>query len=286
MRVLVVGSNGLVNRHFVEIYKDFYDLTLIASKGNRHASIFSIEEFLKESSFKQVYYFDAMIIGVQTNSSHTINEFDLVKSLCEYISIFRPKLVIYFSTGGLYKFHDVCVTENSTLKDLDEMDEYFKTKFYSERTLASIVDHSKFVILRPFFIFGPGQKNHFLIPRLFGKLISNDNIKLDSRNGPLINPIYVHDVCLLLNKLISNSETLENKTTINVSGNELISLRDLISELEKIAGHSKSLIISENVQDTVIAASVNKVMKDPIFFKNSLRSSLQLTLVKQFMNPT
>ena len=260
------------------MYENIFDFTLISSQGNADLNILSFEEFLQDPIFRESSYFDVVIVGIQTNASHKLSEFEVINKLCEYISNYHPRLVIYFSTGGLYKFGNFCVTEASVLKDIDEMDGYYMNKFLSEKALTSIDSESKLVILRPFFIFGPGQKEHFLIPRLYRKLMSNEDIELESRNGPKMNPIYVQDVCLTLKKLIDHLEFLEKRFILNVAGKELVSLRAIISEIRNLVGHSESLIISKDIKDATMAASIGEFMRDPIFFRNSFRYSLKLTL--------
>ena len=127
MRVLVLGANGFVNVHFIRMYETIFDFTLISSQGNPDSNILSFDEFLQDPIFRESAYFDAVVIGIQTTASHEVSEFEVINKFCEYISNYHPRLVIYFSTGGLYKFDSFCVTESSTLKNIYDMNEYYKT---------------------------------------------------------------------------------------------------------------------------------------------------------------
>ena len=49
------------------------------------------------------------------------------------------------------------------------------------------------VILRFFFVYGPGQSNEMLIPRLVKSVREGQPIALDGLDGLRINPVYVED---------------------------------------------------------------------------------------------
>lgn len=82
------------------------------------------------------------------------------------------------------------------------------------------------IILRPFFVYGPGQRSDMFIARLIESVKKGTPIQLQGDAGLRVNPIFVADAALS----ISNALNLNGCHIINLAGPDVLSLRE-ISEI-------------------------------------------------------
>ena len=78
-------------------------------------------------------------------------------------------------------------------------------------------------IVRPFFIYGSGQKRNMLLPRLFDHVRNCNSIDLIGGEGLKINPIHVEDAVLSIESLLEKN----NSSIYNLAGPEILSLRQI-----------------------------------------------------------
>lgn len=86
------------------------------------------------------------------------------------------------------------------------------------------------VILRPFFIYGPGQNPGMLLARLIANCRAGQAIQLQGDGGLRINPIYIDDAAHLFAQALS----LQGDHLINAAGPDTVSLRDIGREIGAI----------------------------------------------------
>ena len=79
------------------------------------------------------------------------------------------------------------------------------------------------VILRPFFIYGPGQRNDMFIARLIESVKSGKSIQLQGEEGLRVNPLYVEDAAVT----IANSLDLTGSHIINLAGPDILTLKEV-----------------------------------------------------------
>lgn len=88
------------------------------------------------------------------------------------------KKFIYASTGSVYAPSFLPLSEKSPVQPSTW---YTRSKLQAEEALQDFKNQLQIMILRPFAIFGPGQKNR-LIPNLITSIKKNANIYLEPRN--------------------------------------------------------------------------------------------------------
>lgn len=179
----------------------------------------------------------------QTNTLSTLK-------LLNYALNNDVKHFIYASTGGVYKPARNALHEDSHLLELNDLSFYFASKLSSEMLCHSYSQLLKMTILRPFFIYGPNQSREMLIPRLINNVKHGMPINISGENGPLINPIYVDDAADIITGIVQKRIS----GVFNLSGNEIISIRQIAEKIGKLASSdisfqllpSKSNLISDN----------------------------------------
>ena len=136
----------------------------------------------------------------------------------------QVRTFIYASTGGVYAPASAPLDEDAALLSREEMGFYPASKLAAEHVLAAYSSCFNVGILRPFFIYGPGQSEDMLVPRLIDSLRTQKPIYLVNGQGFQLNPIYVSDFC----DAVLRALELERSATVNVAGPEILSLRQMV----------------------------------------------------------
>jgi nucleoside-diphosphate-sugar epimerase len=172
---------------------------------------------------------------------------DSTASLLDYAVKSGVKKFIYASTGGIYRSGSNPVTEDSEVMGPSSLGNYFATKLSSEMLCASYRSLFEVNIARFFFIYGPGQREHMLIPRLARSIQENRAITLNGERGIRINPIFVDDASRSIETLI----TKPGPKTINIAGMEVLDIRNLSEIIGEKLGINPKFEISPSAPDLI-----------------------------------
>lgn len=132
------------------------------------------------------------------------------------------------STGGLYGSQAGSLREDSPLSPpRGRLEYYFRTKQCAEILTEPYRACFAVVIVRPFFIYGPGQPGARLIPRLAHAVRNRLPIQIAGAQGTEMNPIYVDDAAagFAAAALLTQSETL------NLAGPQVVSVRGIAERI-------------------------------------------------------
>jgi nucleoside-diphosphate-sugar epimerase len=145
--------------------------------------------------------------------------------LLEWSRTSGVKRFVYASSGGIYgsraRQH---VAENELLAVDSPLGFYLGSKLCAEIMFQNYRHFFETaVILRPFFIYGPGQRRDMLIPRLVHAVQSGRPIQLQGTDGLRLNPIYVDDAA----QAFAAALRLTGCRVLNVAGSETVTLREL-----------------------------------------------------------
>lgn len=194
------------------------DLSGEWNKNSLPASVDAVVHLAQSGRFREFPVTALEVFRVNTES--TIR-------LADYALAAGARTFVYASTGGVYGFSDEPFSEDEPLTPGDDLGFYAETKLCSERLLLNYAKHMSVIILRFFFVYGPGQKKDMLIPRLVDSVRDGRPVMLHGADGIRINPVYVTDAAAAIVKAIS----LEGSHKINVGGPEVLSLREIASEI-------------------------------------------------------
>jgi UDP-glucose 4-epimerase len=137
------------------------------------------------------------------------------------------------STGGLYPVSDTPIGEDAPL---DLRGPYFRSKRISELLLEDYAEILTGVILRLFFVYGPGE-GQTLVPRLAGRIVAGEQIEVEGDPGMRMNPIYVADAAAAVEAALG----LERSEVVNVAGSEVVSITELVEALARALGREPKL---------------------------------------------
>ena len=219
MNVTVLGRestlSALDNLRYSFIY---YDLSQPLSNINVEKNKFDTAIFLAQSR-------DYKHLPDKAPEIFSVNVLGFVKFL-EIARICGAKQVIYASSGSVYEpsFHKLKEDASIIPPNL-----YGLSKKFGEDLADYYRSYFKIASLRFFFIYGPGQKN-MMVPGLIEKVRTGGAVILDraefeddTTGGFRTNPIYVRDAVEIISTLIKK----ETDGILNISGSEILSIRDM-----------------------------------------------------------
>jgi len=266
-RILITGGSGCLGAKFVEKYSDKFDISQITRKNTKNEKqnfVIDLSQNWSENSLPKEI--DVLILLAQERNYKNfpenakdifmVNVFSIFK-LLEYARINGIKKVIYASTGGLYDNTMESITEESKIRNTSNLSLYFSTKIAAESLIGSYRPFFDVVIIRPFFIYGENQNLNSLFYNLKNRLINNIPIDLQGEDGIKINPIYSGDAAAVLYNVVNSSHT----GYINLAGNEIVTMRELATDMGSIIGKKPIFKIIEKNSDLIADISlVKKIM--------------------------
>src|SRR5690606_28137079 len=103
--------------------------------------------------------------------------------LLDYARHQGARTFIYASSGGIYNAGSHLCSEDANIYIGRDLGFYINSKLCSEILIESYAEHMTVIILRFFFVYGPGQRTSMLIPRLVQSVYEGKIITLDGENG-------------------------------------------------------------------------------------------------------
>lgn len=180
-------------------------------------------------------------------------------ALLEWARAAGVKRFVYASSGGVYgPSARLSVAENELFSVDSPLGFYLGSKLCAEvifQNYRHFFDTA--VILRPFFIYGPGQRRDMLVPRLIDSVRTGQVIKLQGPDGLRLNPVYVDDAV----EGFAAALEAPGRHVLNLAGPDVVSLRAIGGHIGHIVGKAPRFETAEGapsdyVGDTTLARSV------------------------------
>jgi nucleoside-diphosphate-sugar epimerase len=152
--------------------------------------------------------------------------------LLEYAQRAGARTFILASSGGIYGPRDQELTEDMEILAKGDLGFYLGTKLCAEVVTESYTPYLNVIVLRLFFVYGPGQRKTMLIPRLVQSITEGKPLTLQGEDGIRMNPTYVSDAVAA----ICRSLSLQGSHKINVAGPQVLSLRDIGEIIGRLVG--------------------------------------------------
>lgn len=150
--------------------------------------------------------------------------------LLEYARAAGAGTFVLASTGGIYGYSYEALVEDAPANPLNF---YLTSKHVAESLVGNYQAFFRTVVFRFFFVYGPGQER-MVVPTLVDKVRKGDQISIAGRPGQRINPIHIDDVLRIFQPALD----LERSDVFNVAGDEVVSVRELVSVIEEATGES------------------------------------------------
>ena len=169
--------------------------------------------------------------------------------------------------------------EDSFIDITKHTSEYALSKLVSESNLRQQYERqlNSVTILRFGIIYGPRKNNWSAVESIFSQVKKHEEITINSkRNGRRF--VHVSDIC---NGIIK-SVGLKGFNIINLTGDEVITIEDLIDESEKILS-KKISVIEKNPNEIDVRNPSNKKAKEIIGWSPKLTLSQGLKTVLEYV---
>lgn len=153
--------------------------------------------------------------------------------LLEYARHAGAESFVFTSSGGVYGYSYERFVETDPVSPLNF---YLSSKYAAELFLANYTHIFRTVVLRLFFVYGPGQSG-MLIPSLLERVRQGEAVRIEGNPGIRINPIHVADVV----KVFEPALGLQQSELLNVAGEEAVTLTELVQHMGRVTGQAPML---------------------------------------------
>lgn len=245
MRILVTGANGFVGRRLLETHAGEHELFALArTRGPELPDVEWIEHDLVEplANARLPERIDAVIHLAQSRRYREFPEgardvFEVntrsTFELLEYARDAGARSFVFTSSGGIYPPSPEPLAETDPVEPSTF---YFSSKYASELLIANYATFFATVVLRPFFVYGPGQER-MLVPSLIERVLSGDVVTVEGDPGLRINPIYVDDAV----RVFEPALRWAGAGIFNVAGDEALTMTELVELIGEVVGRQPAI---------------------------------------------
>lgn len=301
MNILITGATGLLGKKMVEVLSEQHKVFAIVKPGSskfiERKNIYFIEKDLAKfelnnfpNNIDTVYYL-AQSRKFREFPEEVIDIFEVNVSaplkIIKWAIDNGVKNFYYTSSGGVYRNPKKPVKEFFSINANEKNGFYLDSKLAAEILLKNFSKFFRsFIILRPFFIYGPRQDKTMLIPRIISNVIYKKPIYLNGDEGIKLNPIFIEDAASALKNLLN----LDGEYIFNIAGSEVVTIKklaEIVGSTVKIEPVFKN--INEFQFDLIADISL---MKNKLHNHNiSLKDGIKLTyeffkIYEEFNSPT
>ena len=267
MKVLVLGSSGLVGSSVVRNLKDDPFFTDIIAANRQMLNLFNLNDVKKFISEQQPNYIvnaAAKVGGILANNTFRtdfiLENLKINTNLLEALIPFNNIQLINLGSSCIYPLNaEIPIKESSIMTGkLEETNSpYAMAKLAAiELGLSLKIQFGhKIVNLMPTNLYGPfdnfSDRDSHVIPGLMGRMHKSKNEKLSTfevwgTGKPLREFLYVDDLASSITYIIKNKI---NEDLINIGSNEEISINDLVNRLVKIIGFKGEVFFNKEYPD-------------------------------------
>jgi len=267
-KCLITGATGLIGRHVVGFLRENWELYALVRKWEDPSShrthyvkcdlaeewrtdrlpttVDSVVHLAQSEHFREFPMHAERIFKVNVVST---------LQLLEYSRHARVKTFVLASSGGIYGHGDKGFREDDPIPSKDDLGFYLGTKLCAEVLAESYTPYMNIIILRFFFVYGPGQRATMLIPRLVKALKEDQPIILHGKDGLKMNPTYVIDAA----SAVCRSLELTESQKINVGGPEVLSLRQIGQQAGELLHKDPAFEVNEHIPPQHLVGDIKKM---------------------------
>lgn len=274
MKILILGSSGMLGREFVNIFKEKHevygiDINDIRNLGDKYFSInllneLELKKFLGKKNFDIIINSVAIVDLKKCETDKKLAEdlhVNLNKNFIEYCNKNNTKY-IYISTDSVFDGEIGNYKEDSIAKPLNN---YAYTKFLGEKEVEKIKNH---IIVRTN-ILGCTENQNSLFKWAYENL--KDNIEINGFEDVIFSPISVFRLSELINELVK----INYQGLINVVNDTVLSKYEFLNILKEMMS-STSKINKVKIQNTDIIRPKNTSLNNELL--HSILKNINLDL--------
>jgi UDP-glucose 4-epimerase len=283
-KIVVTGGSGLIGKRFLADLSHRAEVIAIGRHNPSIGDVSWVPHNFSETNLPELPRdVDSVVYLAQSEhfrefpqQAQDIFEVNVatVQRMLDWARMSGVSRFILASSGGVYGYGEDAFHEDDAVPSIDPLGYYLASKQCSELLAGSYAECFRVVILRFFFVYGPGQKKSMLIPRLIDSVVSGRPITLQGPDGIRLNPIFVNDA----SNAICHALELTNSHTINVAGPEVLSLREIGTLIGQAVGRQPVFDCEQNAVPRHLSGDISKMCKllvpPQVSFVDGLRSML------------
>lgn len=279
MRILITGVDGFIGRALAGHLSKRFEVVGLARKRAKGDG-FLVKTFDLPDRVPPLEGFDACIhTAAMTDAS--LCERDQDKAFAVNVEGTRAIVTalksgsenaqfIYLSSGGVYGYGSKSFTETAPLRPFNT---YLRTKRAGERIALRYLSGPS-TVLRLFFPYGPGSREERLVGRIAGRIRSGYPIDLNDGDHPKINPVYVADLCRVIELLLKHPAS----GVFNVAGPTTVDMRGLANDIGMVLKKKPTFRDTGKKQGDLVGSTVKLKGKLGYAPSTQLRIGLKTTL--------
>ncbi len=243
-KILVTGANGFVGTRLVQKLKKVgHEVVSLTSREGDIADPSTLSKLYQtdiDFAFhlaSRTYIPDAWENPVEFQRVNVMGTMNVLE-LCR-----NDKIPLTYVSAYLYG-----IPKSLPIKESDRLEPnnpYALSKFMAEEACRFYAQYYNLpiTIIRPFNIYGPGQKAYFLIPEIINKVLENQPIRLKDML-PRRDFLYLDD---LVEALLRTIPLISSGYRIyNIGSGKSFSVKEIVETIQSIAGTDLP-VINENI---------------------------------------
>ena len=266
MRILITGATGLIGRHLIERLAPGHELIGIARRDPPQ-ELAGLADWIRQDLAEPIAAkrlperVDGIVHLAQSERYRDFPEdaedvfavnVHSTLNLLEYARRTGSGAFVLASTGGSYGPAPDPIAEDAPVPAPGP---YFRSKRMAELLVENYADLIGGAVLRLFFVYGPGQ-GEMLVMRLAERIAKGEEIVIEGDPGMKMNPIHAGDVAATVEAALA----LERQEVINVAGDEVVSVTDLVVRLAAALGTEAAIRHTDAATGDLVADTTR--MKD------------------------
>jgi UDP-glucose 4-epimerase len=240
MKIVVTGGTGFIGRHLLAELRERHEIVALTRSEPPEELVDGVdwrEQDLREPLRGLPDRIDGVVHLAQSLRYKEFPEgaadvyavnVDSTFRLLEWARAASAGTFVLASTGGLYAYADAPVHEDDVVHPAGF---YFRAKYAAELLVGAYADQLRPVVLRPFFVYGAGQRR-MLIARLAEQIAAGAEIVIDGDPGLRCNPLHVDDMVRVFEPALAGPLS----GVVNVAGPEVVSMSELVAGLGRALG--------------------------------------------------
>jgi UDP-glucose 4-epimerase len=245
MDVVVTGADGFLGKHLCPRLARAHRIFAVTRAADRPpaGNLLCVHADLQDPSFERALpsRADAVIALAQSRHYRQFPEKALDIFAVNATSLLR--LLDWSRQVGVSKFvyassANVYASGPAPLREEDAPAPgafYGRSKYIGELLVGSYAAFFHCTMLRLFTVYGPGQTG-MLIPHLIERVRAGQAIQVEGRTGLRLSPVYVADVCRVIEAVLAESSAPTAADLLNVGGDEAVAMGELAQTIASVLG--------------------------------------------------
>lgn len=278
MRIFITGGTGFIGKYVVEelarknynililsrepsvkLFSDFKNISFIKGDlSELHLWKNQLRKF-KPDSAVHLAWEGIPDYGEEISLKNLMNSFALIMALCEL----GCKKIVGIGSCWEYIGHSGKMIENMKL-DSAAFNAFITAKTSLYQFASEIIKNYdiQFIWIRPFFVYGPGQKKTSLIPYVINCLKNGKQPIINNLNGG-DDFIYVKDIASAITAILRKNNLHSKNIIYNVGSGSLTKIQEILKVIYDFYGvNFRIKKLQKNNEAKDVYADISKIKKE------------------------